>query len=641
MRMSILHCRPAALSWSTLIAVVLALSACGTPTTKHGTTAEKVDVAQKAWDLRQAGDYGGAVKEFLRAARRSDPPQDQVYRLYAVETSLLGGDRETARELLSEFPRDKVEADLQAWSLILAARLALADGDNEAALQALDSASTIDAAGSRARDINELRAETLARLQRPLEAIEARTRIEPLLLDQAEIDRNRESIWNLASSIPVADLEQMQAGSSDVVRGWLQLAALASTTAGASPVTTAAAFQRWKLAFPNHPGESIFTARFPDSSAALAIPAAPKRIAVMLPLDGAAANAGRAVRDGITAAWLADGRADKPVIEIYDASANTALAAFDRALGDGAELVVGPLEKPAVDAILKRGPPPLPMIALNQTGDDMAALPHVVQFALAPEDEARGAAERARADGHLRAWALTPDDQWGERVYRAFSERWQELGGSIVNHVTYSNNTRDFATPVKQLLDIEGSARRAADVEKTLKREVVTEPQPSMGADMLFLAAFSLQARQIQPQLRFFGVRELSIYSTSHVYMGDLDQRRDADLDGITFGDMPAILAPAGDLQTLLNPQRTDKSGSYSRLFAMGMDAYRMIPAVATMRTDPVRVYQGETGTLNVQPDGRIHRALTWMRFEKGLPVPPPPPGSPVAPADPAAPQNP
>ena len=50
---------------------------------------------------------------------------------------------------------------------------------------------------------------------------------------------------------------------------------------------------------------------------------------------------------------------------------------------------------------------------------------------------------------------------------------------------------------------------------------------------------------------------------------------------------LAAIVAPAGDLQTLLNPQRADTSGSYTRLFAMGLDAYRMIPAVATMRARP------------------------------------------------------
>lgn len=634
MSMSILHRHTTALSRSLLVASALTLAACAPqPTQEGGKAAAKVDVAQKAWDLRQAGDYAAAAKEFLRVAKRVDEPQDRVYRLYAVETYLLGGDREAAREGLADFPREAATPDLQAWSLVLAARLSMLDGDDANGLQALDAAEKLDAGGDRARDIHELRAMVLARLDRPLEAIEARTRIEPLLADPAEIDQNREAIWTLATGIPGERRASLESGASDAVRGWLQLATIAEGAAQSPTATTAAAFQRWRLAFPNHPGEGVFAAHFPQSSATPQLPAAPKHVAVLLPLEGATANAGRAVRDGIAAAWLADSRAEKPVIDIYDATSTTASAALERAVADGAELVIGPLEKSAVEGLLRAGPPIVPMIALNQTSDDLATMPHVVQFALAPEDEARGAAEKARADGHSRAWVMTPDDQWGERVFRAFSERWQQLGGNIVNHVSYSNNTHDFATPVKQLLDIEGSTQRAADVEKTLKRDVISEPEPNLAADMLFLAAFSLQARQIQPQLRFFGVRDLPIYSTSHVYMGDLDERRDADLDGITFGDMPAIVAPNGDLQTLLNPERADKSGGYSRLFAMGVDAYRMIPRAAAMRSDATQTFSGETGTLTVPSDGRIHRELSWMRFEQGVPVTPALPSNPAAPA--------
>jgi hypothetical protein len=635
MSITILHRRLAALSRLPALALSLLLAACAPQPTQDSGTA-RIDVAQKAWDLRQSGDYQAAAKEFLRVARRVDAPQDQVYRLYAVETYLLGGDKEAARELLADFPRDEAAADIKAWSMVLAARLAMADADFEAALQALDEAAGLDTGGSRARDIHELRAESLSRLGRPVEAIEARTRIEPLLADQAEIDQNREAIWALARGVAADQRPQLASGASDIVRGWLELAALADAPSEASATATAAAFQRWRLAFPNHPGESVFAAHYPQSSVALALPTAPKRIAVLLPLDGATANAGRAVRDGIAAAWLADGASGKPVIEVYDATSTTAAAALERAVADGAELLIGPLEKSAVEGVLRNGPPVVPMIALNQTANDLSGMTHVVQFALAPEDEARGAAEKARADGHLRAWVMTPDDQWGERVYRAFAERWQELGGSIVNQVSYSNNSHDFATPVKQLLDIEGSARRAAELEKTLQRDVVSEPQPNLAADMLFLGAFSLQARQIQPQLRFFGVRDLPIYSTSHVYMGDVDPRRDADLDGITFGDMPAIVVPNGALQALLNPDRPDKSGSYSRLFAMGVDAYRIIPRAAAMRTDGSQTFTGETGTLTVARDGKIHRELSWMRFDGGVPMPPAPPTPADEPATPA-----
>jgi outer membrane PBP1 activator LpoA protein len=603
-----------------LAASAALLTGCAPQATKPGAEKANADVAQKAWDLRQSGDYPAAAKEFLQLSKHAEAPQAQVFQLYAVETLLLGNDSASARKILAEFPRDKASADLQAWSLLLDARASLLEDKPEPALQALDSAGKLDEVGARARDLRQLRAEALTKLNRPLDAIAERIQVEPLLADENEIDANREAIWSIVTAIPADELAKLDAAAEPTTRGWLQLAALAAAQGKVPAAQSAADFQRWKQDFPNHPGEAFYAAKYPTTSAALVIPASPKRIAVLLPLTGNTANAGRAVQDGITAAWLADS-GSRPVVDMVDASGAAATEALDKAVGQGDEVVIGPLEKTAVDAIFKRGVPPLPMIALNQSAADFTAMTHVVQFALAPEDEARSVAERAYADGHLRAWALTADDQWGQRVFNAFTERWQQLGGVIVSHVTYSNNTHDFATPVKQLLDIEGSKQRGAQLKKTLNRDIVTELQANQNVDFLFLAAYSLQARQIQPQLRFFGVRDLPIYATSHVYMGDLNTRRDADLDGITFGDMPAIVSPQqGDLSQLLNPDRQDKSGSYSRLFAMGVDAYRIIHQAAAMRADETMKYQGETGTLTIQHSGKVHRDLSWMRFERGTP---------------------
>ncbi|MFO1436274.1 MAG: penicillin-binding protein activator [Gammaproteobacteria bacterium] len=620
-----------------LVASVLLLAACAPQATKQGAETASTDIAQKAWDLRQSGDYAAAAKEFLQLSKHAEAPQDQVYQLYAVETLLLGNDSASARKTLAEFPRDKASTDMQAWSLLLDARASLLEEKPDAALQSLDSAGKLDESGARARDLHELRAEALLKLNRPIDAIAERVHIEPLLADEKEIDANRETIWSIATAIPADELSKLSASAEPTTRGWLQLATLAAAQDNVTAAQSAANFQHWKQDFPNHPGEAFFAAKYPASITALTLPTSPKRVAVLLPLTGNTANAGRAVQDGITAAWLADTSSTRPVIDMVDASGAAAADAMDKAVSLGDELVIGPLEKTAVEAVFKRGVPPLPMIALNQGTADATAMTHVVQFALAPEDEARSVAERAYADGHVRAWALTADDQWGQRVFNAFAERWQQLGGVIVSHVTYSNNTHDFATPVKQLLDIEGSSQRGAELKKTLKRDIVTELLANQNVDVLFLGAFSLQARQIQPQLRFFGVRDLPIYATSHVYMGDLNIRRDTDLDGITFGDMPAIVAPEqGDLSQLLNPDRQDKSGSYSRLFAMGVDAYRMIHQAAAMRTDETMKYQGETGTLSILRSGQVHRDLSWMRFERGTPTVPSVAGLPApAPANP------
>ncbi|MDZ7735332.1 MAG: penicillin-binding protein activator [Gammaproteobacteria bacterium] len=72
-------------------------------------------------------------------------------------------------------------------------------------------------------------------------------------------------------------------------------------------------------------------------------------------------------------------------------------------------------------------------------------LPLLYQFSLAPEDEARQIAERAWFDGHAHALAMTPQNEWGDRVYKAFSHTFEELGGKVLERVSYSSEGQQYS----------------------------------------------------------------------------------------------------------------------------------------------------------------------------------------------------
>jgi len=59
-----------------------------------------------------------------------------------------------------------------------------------------------------------------------------------------------------------------------------------------------------------------------------------------------------------------------------------------------------------------------------------------------------------------------------------------------------------------------------------------------------------------------------------------------------------------------------------TRLHAMGYDAYHLVGGLFPDRSGPMQEIIGATGTLYLEPDGRIHRRLAWARFERGAPVP-------------------
>ena len=74
---------------------------------------------------------------------------------------------------------------------------------------------------------------------------------------------------------------------------------------------------------------------------------------------------------------------------------------------------------------------------------------------------------------------------------------------------------------------------------------------------------------------------------------------------------------PLHDQIRQLWPETADQ---YARLYALGVDAYRLIPYLDSLRASPYEEFPGATGRLIVDNDNRIRRTLLWARFVGGLP---------------------
>ena len=61
-----------------------------------------------------------------------------------------------------------------------------------------------------------------------------------------------------------------------------------------------------------------------------------------------------------------------------------------------------------------------------------------------------------------------------------------------------------------------------------------------------------------------------------------------------------------------------DSSQRFSRLFALGIDAYRMIPSLRRLMINPEETSLHNTGQLSVDKNGRVHRSLLMAIYENG-----------------------
>ncbi|MGL4317948.1 MAG: penicillin-binding protein activator, partial [Pseudomonas sp.] len=514
-----------------------------------------------------------------------------------------------------EIPQDSLKPAQQIFASTLTAELALARNKPKSALKALQQPSL--------ERLGELPVEQQVRTQlvraraleadgQTLAAARERVFIAPLL-SGATASSNHETIWTLVASLPQSQLQS--SGDSDL-DGWLSLA-LTTKSAG-TPDQQLAAIEAWKNQHPQHPAAE----QLPQALGKLKdIAGQPlQKIALLLPESGQLASVSRALRDGFMAAHYQAQQAGQnpPQVQFYDSSRLTSLDDFYRqAQADGVQLVIGPLEKPLVKQLSERPQLPLTTLALNYSEAGREAPAQLFQFGLAAEDEAREVARRAWADGMRRAVALVPRGEWGDRVLAAFQQNWQAAGGSLIaaEHV---DQPVELAQQIADLFQLRESEARAKRLQSTLGTAVAGQPARRQDIDFIFLAATPQQAQQIKPTLAFQYAGDVPVYATSHLYTGGANPGQYMDLEGIRFCETPWLLDANDPLRQQVDSQWPQAAGSLGRLYAMGVDAYRLAPRLSQLKALPDSRVEGLSGNLSLNAAQRVERQLPWAEFRNG-----------------------
>ncbi len=339
----------------------------------------------------------------------------------------------------------------------------------------------------------------------------------------------------------------------------------------------------------------------------------PQKISLLLPLTGSYAKAGKAVKGGF---FDVPETATTPefTVVIHNTDQSTDIESiYAKAVADeDVDLVIGPLLKPEVDALVARGDPGVPTISLNYATVNTRARANFFQFGLLPENEALQAAQKIWTDGHEFIAVLTPDDPWGERLYRVFEDHYTALGGNIRALSRYDPSFVDYATVIESLFQLDRSRERHRLVAAALGEKPRFTPRirDDVSASMLF--ADHRRAIMIFPQMKFHYVDKLPTYATSHIYKPGVF-KGGRDLDGLIYCDIPAIIRREDFTDT--------KAGEYARLFALGADARRLVKRFRHMEVARF-AFNGQTGKISIGENRRLFRKLPWARFSRGRPIP-------------------
>ena len=585
-------------------------------------------VAKKRYEnpasqLIKIGRYLDAALLLSELAASVPSPKKQEYQLQIASLLLQGNYLLQAEQILAEINVDGLDTSFQIQKTLLGAQLALAQQQPQQAIDQLDSLSGIikDASPELQKEFYNKQIDAFYSRQDYAGSAMARQSLNELIQDGEQIRENHEIILRDLQELTPSELSSLtDRPFNATMAGWVELAYIAKTAGDETQAQQN--IDAWMEKYPNHPVDlNILKTIVSQQPEALG---RPTQIALILPTKGRFAKASQAVQDGFLASYYGQkDDAHKPSIKIYEEGddPDQIRNVYEQAVTDGADFVVGPLNKSSVNALAATSNFPTPILALNYSetlSEDTNN--NFFQMSLSPEQEARQVAEHAWLDGHQKAAVLIPNTKWGDRVYEAFKSRWEELGGEVVEYQSYNAKKSDYGLPIKKLLNIDESEKRAREIKDLVNMKMEYEPRRRNDVDMIFMAAFSRQGRLLRPQLRFHRASKIPVYSTSHVFSGTLQPSMDRDMNDVKFSDMPWTLAKNNPLKQKIESLWPNSSKRYMRLYALGVDAFNVISELNRLRRNQFSSYQGETGLLYLDVTNRLLRRLIWAQFVDGKP---------------------
>jgi outer membrane PBP1 activator LpoA protein len=307
-------------------------------------------------------------------------------------------------------------------------------------------------------------------------------------------------------------------------------------------------------------------------------------------------RAAEAVRTGFFAAHAAGGA--PMAVEALDVepTPTAVAAAIDAAASRGARLIVGPLTRDAVDALVRAGGARLPVLALNTPSSRAPLPPSMLALSLRVEDEARSL---------VRALLREPTPE-------------VSTAGSMPFAVVTGNGALERRAGAAFSAAVRAQGGRAEVFNLTLNQEglaAVSQKLEEKSWRAILLALNAGEAAALRPWLP----QQTTVVATSRVHLIDASATGIAqELEGLAFVDMPWLVEPDHPAVMVYPRSSTPYTAELERLYALGIDAYRV--AAELLKGNVHFEVDGVTGWLRVDPalGGHVERTPVTAVFVNG-----------------------
>ena len=354
-----------------------------------------------------------------------------------------------------------------------------------------------------------------------------------------------------------------------------------------------------------------------------------KRIALLLPLSGPNQSLGKAMLKASQLAMFSFADSNFELL-IYntDGSPSGAEKAAQKAIGDGAELILGPLLAASVKAAAVASQAAnVPILAFSN--NQSVAGNGVFIFGFRPEEQVERVVAHATSQGIKRFGVLAPKNTYGISIVKSLHKTANNLGSFVVSTHLYDQFVEDFSDIIKELANYKQrrgallDQRKALEKEKgelakkALKRLQGVQTIGKLPFEALLVADGGNRLKAIAALLPFYGIdpEEIKILGT-----GQWDEPE--------IGKEPALVgawfaAPSPKSRMLFeNEYRKVFGEPPPRLATLAYDAVALVAILANKKGKGVFDYKrltnpsgflGRDGIFRLMPNGTTDRGLAIL----------------------------
>lgn len=430
-------------------------------------------------------------------------------------------------------------------------------------------------------------------------------------LPQGEGQENETKLWRAVQNLTKNEMDELDKTASPTLKGFFTISRILRNQT-LSIEQQLAAYKQWQTDNPNHPAAIDVPQDFRVISTLNDM--APKKIVLMLPMDGKLELASQAIVNGFFSAYYHQKlpRASISIVNTDDyKNIEDALQAAD---AQNPDVIIGPLKKNNVAQISKLNPQH-PVIALNEVIDNQK-VPNVFHFSLDAQDDIDELISFAKQAGATKAAILSTQSTWALRQSDEFRIAAGKANVTLAANLSYKDTSKDRQEAVQKLLLVNESKSRIYTIQKWIGENVDTEVRPRQDLDYVYYVGKLSDAKQIRPLLDFYFAKDIPMLASNT--LNDTPPEKGinySDIERILFAEIPAIVQSDNTLKEVSSGR---DSNILRRLHALGADAYLLANRYPLFVQLPTTRLSANTGIITMDEYGTFHKRPEIMTYRNG-----------------------